>query len=116
MLVRPVLLLSVNRVSMASSGYISSGCVSLKFLRSGCVPQGGFVWLFYGSSNFPVDERPPIPYVPELDDSTWKPVYGTSSLCLQQLTTVLFSLKAVYMLFTRQQCGKATAIRMLEHP
>ena len=38
--------------------------------------QGGFVWLFYGSKNFPADERPPIPYVPELDDPTWKPVYG----------------------------------------
>ena len=38
--------------------------------------QGGFVWLFYGSNNFPADERPPIPYVPELDDPTWKPVYG----------------------------------------
>ncbi len=24
----------------------------------------------------PVDERPPIPYVPELDDPNWKPVYG----------------------------------------
>ncbi|KAL0037931.1 hypothetical protein WJX79_006055 [Trebouxia sp. C0005] len=38
--------------------------------------KGGFVWLFYGSKNFPADERPPIPYVPELDDPTWKPVYG----------------------------------------
>ena len=38
--------------------------------------QGGFVWLFYGGDNFPADERPPIPYVPELDDPTWKPVYG----------------------------------------
>jgi len=40
------------------------------------IMQGGFVWLFYGSKNFPADERPPIPYVPELDDPTWKPVYG----------------------------------------
>ncbi|KAL0046822.1 hypothetical protein WJX82_010864 [Trebouxia sp. C0006] len=38
--------------------------------------KGGFVWLFYGSKTFPADERPPIPYVPELDDPTWKPVYG----------------------------------------
>jgi phenylpropionate dioxygenase-like ring-hydroxylating dioxygenase large terminal subunit len=30
--------------------------------------QGGFVWLFYGSSAIPQEERPPIPYVPELDD------------------------------------------------
>lgn len=42
-----------------------------------CIMQGGFVWLFYGSKSFPADERPPIPYVPELDDPTWKPVYGT---------------------------------------
>jgi len=41
-----------------------------------CITQGGFVWLFYGSKTFPADERPPIPYVPELDDPTWKPVYG----------------------------------------
>ena len=39
-------------------------------------PQGGFVWLFYGSSQLPVDERPPIPYCPELDDPSWRPVYG----------------------------------------
>ena len=32
--------------------------------------------MFYGSSTFPADERPPIPYVPELDDPAWKPVYG----------------------------------------
>lgn len=38
--------------------------------------KGGFVWLFYGSNKFPADERPPIPYVPELDDPKWKPVYG----------------------------------------
>ena len=43
--------------------------------------QGGFVWLFYGSNNFPVDERPPIPYAPELDDPTWKPVYGKRHVC-----------------------------------
>lgn len=36
------------------------------------------MWLFYGSNNFPADERPPIPYVPELDDPTWRPVYGRS--------------------------------------
>lgn len=38
--------------------------------------QGGFVWLFYGSKDMPEDERPPIPYVPELDDSQWRPVFG----------------------------------------
>ena len=38
--------------------------------------QGGFVWLFYGSKALPEDERPPIPYVPELEDPNWRPVYG----------------------------------------
>ena len=37
--------------------------------------QGGFIWLFYGST-LPKDERPPIPFVPELEDPSWKPVYG----------------------------------------
>jgi phenylpropionate dioxygenase-like ring-hydroxylating dioxygenase large terminal subunit len=37
--------------------------------------QGGFIWLFYGSV-LPKDERPPIPFVPELEDPSWKPVYG----------------------------------------
>jgi hypothetical protein len=39
--------------------------------------QGGFIWLFYGTPGFPKDERPPIPYVPELEDPSWKPVYGS---------------------------------------
>ena len=30
------------------------------------VEKGGFVWVFYGSKDLPEDERPPIPYVPEL--------------------------------------------------
>ena len=38
--------------------------------------QGGFIWLFYGSTDMPEDERPPIPYVPELEDPSWRPVYG----------------------------------------
>ncbi|KAK9824593.1 hypothetical protein WJX72_011558 [[Myrmecia] bisecta] len=38
--------------------------------------KGGFVWMFYGSRQLPADERPPIPYVPELEDPAWKPVYG----------------------------------------
>ena len=70
---------------MTCSGYVS-GCVSASNLKGKCGPQGGFVWLFYGGSNFPVDERPPIPYVPELDDPTWKPVYGKISLlCFQPI-------------------------------
>lgn len=40
------------------------------------VEQGGFVWLFYGDEALPAEERPPIPYTPELDDPSWKPVYG----------------------------------------
>lgn len=38
--------------------------------------QGGFVWLFFGSKSLPKDERPPIPFVEELEDPSWKPVYG----------------------------------------
>ena len=38
--------------------------------------KGGFVWLFYGAASLPVDERPPIPFVPELEDPSWKAVYG----------------------------------------
>jgi hypothetical protein len=30
--------------------------------------KGGFIWLFYGSKDLPVEERPPIPYVPELGE------------------------------------------------
>ena len=35
----------------------------------------GFVWLFYGSKNLPVDARPPIPFTPELEDPSFKAVY-----------------------------------------
>ncbi|KAK9917944.1 hypothetical protein WJX75_009983 [Coccomyxa subellipsoidea] len=38
--------------------------------------KGGFVWLFFGSKSLPKDERPPIPFVEELEDPSWKPVYG----------------------------------------
>jgi phenylpropionate dioxygenase-like ring-hydroxylating dioxygenase large terminal subunit len=38
--------------------------------------RGGFVWLFFGSKDLPADARPPIPYVSELDDASWKAVYG----------------------------------------
>ncbi|KAL4451408.1 hypothetical protein ABPG77_009480 [Micractinium sp. CCAP 211/92] len=37
--------------------------------------KGGFVWVFYGSKSLPAEERPPIPYVPELDDPSWRAVY-----------------------------------------
>ncbi len=39
------------------------------------------MYIFWGSKSLPADERPPIPYVPELDDPSWRPVYG-QSLCL----------------------------------
>lgn len=38
--------------------------------------KGGFIWLFYGSPDLPAEERPPIPYVPELDNPGWRAVYG----------------------------------------
>ena len=37
------------------------------------VEKGGFVWLFNGSCHMPMDARPPIPYVPELDDPKCAP-------------------------------------------
>ena len=38
--------------------------------------RGGFIWLFWGDKGLPADERPPIPFAPELEDPTWKAVYG----------------------------------------
>lgn len=38
------------------------------------VEKGGFIWLYFGTK--PADARPPIPYVPELDDPTWEGAYG----------------------------------------
>ena len=46
------------------SGLYLTGC--LLFCR------GGFVWLFYGSKNLPKEERPPIPFTWELEDSKWR--------------------------------------------
>lgn len=40
------------------------------------VEKGGFVWLFNGNKHMPMKARPPIPFVPELEDPKWKPVYG----------------------------------------
>lgn len=37
--------------------------------------QGGFIWLFWGKLS--ADQRPPIPFVPELEDRSWRPVYGS---------------------------------------
>ena len=34
--------------------------------------KGGFIWLFYSDPTFPADERPPIPYAPELDMPGWR--------------------------------------------
>jgi phenylpropionate dioxygenase-like ring-hydroxylating dioxygenase large terminal subunit len=41
-----------------------------------CDERGGFIWLWYGSQDLPRDARPPIPFVPELEDPEWKAVYG----------------------------------------
>eukprot|EP00775_Hariotina_reticulata_P003369 gene3369-3644_t len=38
--------------------------------------RGGFVWLFYGEKSLPAEERPPIPFTPELADPAWRAVYG----------------------------------------
>lgn len=38
--------------------------------------KGGFVWLFFGDARMPADERPPIPFTPELEDPSWRAVYG----------------------------------------
>ncbi|KAF8066301.1 SAE2 [Scenedesmus sp. PABB004] len=38
--------------------------------------RGGFVWLFYGPPSLPAEERPPIPFTPELEDPAWRAVYG----------------------------------------
>lgn len=40
------------------------------------VERGGFVWLFFGSRDLPMQERPPIPMTPQLEDDAWHPVYG----------------------------------------
>lgn len=45
-------------------------------LRDHVISQGGFVWLFYGSKRMPAEERPDIPFVPELVDPAWRPTYG----------------------------------------
>jgi phenylpropionate dioxygenase-like ring-hydroxylating dioxygenase large terminal subunit len=34
--------------------------------------RGGFIWLFYGSPSLPAEERPPIPFTPELEDPNWR--------------------------------------------
>ncbi|WIA21123.1 hypothetical protein OEZ85_005438 [Tetradesmus obliquus] len=38
--------------------------------------RGGFIWLFWGDKRLPAEERPPIPFTPELEDPTWHAVYG----------------------------------------
>ena len=47
-------------------------CQPLPATVAPCLPaveeKGGFIWLFYGSKDLPVEERPPIPYVPELGE------------------------------------------------
>ena len=40
--------------------------------------KGGFVWLFFEdpSSRMPINERPPIPYVPEIETEGYQAAYG----------------------------------------
>lgn len=38
--------------------------------------RSGFIWLFWGDKSLPADERPPIPWAAELEDPSWKAVYG----------------------------------------
>ncbi|KAF8056873.1 ddmC [Scenedesmus sp. PABB004] len=38
--------------------------------------RGGFVWLFWGDKRLPAEERPPIPFTPELEAPGWHSVYG----------------------------------------
>ncbi|KAL4444862.1 hypothetical protein ABPG77_003912 [Micractinium sp. CCAP 211/92] len=38
--------------------------------------KGGFIWLFYGPASLPEEQRPPIPFTPELEDPEWQVVYG----------------------------------------
>jgi phenylpropionate dioxygenase-like ring-hydroxylating dioxygenase large terminal subunit len=38
--------------------------------------RGGFIWLFWGDKSLPADERPPIPWAPQLADPSWHAVYG----------------------------------------
>jgi len=40
------------------------------------VEKGGFLWVWYGTTDLPIQARPPIPMVPELEDTAWKAVYG----------------------------------------
>jgi len=40
--------------------------------------RGGFVWLFYGDKSLPAEERPPIPFTPELADPAWRAGGATS--------------------------------------
>lgn len=39
------------------------------------IEKGGFIWLFFGDKS-PL-RVPPVPFVPELEDSKWKAVYGS---------------------------------------
>lgn len=38
--------------------------------------KGGFIWMFYGPACMPEEQRPPIPFTPELEDPEWQVVYG----------------------------------------
>ncbi len=53
--------------SSCSSSFTSSPTIPPHPTHPTAVEEkGGFVWVFYGSKSLPAEERPPIPYVPEL--------------------------------------------------
>lgn len=61
------------QLDMRMAAVVSSQCVRT------CMQveeRGGFIWLFWGDKQLPEDERPPIPFTPELEDPSWKAVYG----------------------------------------
>jgi phenylpropionate dioxygenase-like ring-hydroxylating dioxygenase large terminal subunit len=53
--------------------------LSLLLLLRQVEERGGFIWLFWGDKRLPAEERPPIPFTPELEDPTWHAVYVSPS-------------------------------------
>jgi hypothetical protein len=51
------------------------------------------VWLFWGDKRLPAEERPPIPFAPELVDPTWHAVYvsaaAVSCVCVRVVCAIL---------------------------
>ena len=55
---------------------IASTLVLPLFLPQQIEERGGFIWLFFGDKSLPAEERPPIPFTPELEAPGWHAVYG----------------------------------------